>query len=127
MSASDRSLLTERDDRPVRSASTRWVAKMAPTVVERIMLHDRFWPGEGSSRILIPDAAMIHGYATPQGVYVPNAGVRIFEDTATLISPDRIERFVLPRIERAAAPFGGALFHFCGCLEMKELWHELTV
>ncbi len=286
MSASDRSLLTERDDPLVQSASTRWVAKMAPTVVERIMLHDRFWQGDGSSLILIPagdvplydtteytarfsdpfrmweseivrarsaidwptdgiptarpnlgtifvpalagqeylvrddqmpwvgmplsrkaivqsrgvglaqaevmqlaaafyqihqdsrevdviayhpdtqgvfdvahllygdaifldmmdpdaeawmdelleiclglvveatrhikrllgepDTAMIHGHATPQGVYFPNAGVRISEDTATLISPDSIERFVLPRIEKAAAPFGGAFLHFCG-------------
>ncbi len=61
-----------------------------------------------------PDEAMVHGHATPQGIYFPDAGIRISEDTATLISPQSIERFVLPMIERAAAPFGGAFFHYCG-------------
>jgi hypothetical protein len=61
-----------------------------------------------------PDAAMVHGHATPQGVYFPHAGIRISEDTATLVSPASIERFVLPMIERAAIPFGGAFLHYCG-------------
>lgn len=61
-----------------------------------------------------PDEAMVHGHATPQGVYFPDAGIRISEDTATLISPGSIERFVLPMIEKAASPFGGAFFHYCG-------------
>ena len=61
-----------------------------------------------------PDAAMVHGHATPQGVCFPDVGIRISEDTATLISPRSIERFVLPGIEKAAAPFGGAFLHYCG-------------
>lgn len=61
-----------------------------------------------------PDTAMIHGHATSQGIYFANAGIRISEDTATLISPGSIERFVLPVVERAAAAFGGAFLHFCG-------------
>ncbi len=61
-----------------------------------------------------PDGVMVHGHATPQGVYFPNAGIRISEDSATLISPRSIERFVLPTIERAASLFGGAFVHYCG-------------
>jgi hypothetical protein len=60
------------------------------------------------------DEVMMHGHATPQGVYFSNAGIRISEDTATLISPRSIERFVLPQIEKAASFFGGAFVHYCG-------------
>jgi len=58
--------------------------------------------------------SMIHGHGTPQGVWFPDAGVRMAEDTATLISADMISRFILPTISRAAAPFGSAFVHFCG-------------
>jgi hypothetical protein len=61
-----------------------------------------------------PNEVMVHGHATPQGVYFSNAGIRISEDTATLISPRSIERFVLPMIEKAASLFGGAFVHYCG-------------
>ncbi len=61
-----------------------------------------------------PDDAMIHGHATPQGVYFPDAGIRMSEDTATLVSLASIERFILPMIEKGAAPFGGAFVHYCG-------------
>ena len=61
-----------------------------------------------------PADAMIHGHATPQGVYFPQAGIRMSEDTATLVSPQCIERFIVPMIEKAAAPFGGAFIHYCG-------------
>jgi len=58
--------------------------------------------------------SMIHGHGTPQGVYFPNAGVRISEDTSILLSPSMIERFILPLIEQATEPFGGAFVHYCG-------------
>lgn len=58
--------------------------------------------------------SMIHGHATPQGVYFPHAGVRISEDTATLLSPQMIERLVMPYIERSMEPFGGGFVHLCG-------------
>jgi len=58
--------------------------------------------------------SMIHGHGTPQGLYFPNAGVRLSEDTPTLLSPDMIDEFVLPYMEKAAKPFGGAFVHFCG-------------
>jgi len=61
-----------------------------------------------------PAGEMIHGHGTPQGVYFPGAGVRISEDTATLLSPAMIERYLLPYIERAIAPFGGGFVHYCG-------------
>jgi len=58
---------------------------------------------------------MIHGHGTSQGVYFPVAGARMAEDTAILLSPRMIDRFILPTIRRAAAPFGGGAFiHFCG-------------
>lgn len=57
---------------------------------------------------------MIHGHGTPQGVYFPHAGVRISEDTPTLLSPKMLAEVVLPFIERAAGPFGGAFVHYCG-------------
>ena len=61
-----------------------------------------------------PATEMIHGHGTGQGIYFSCAGTRISEDTATLLSPTMIEEFVLPYVEKAAQPFGGAFFHFCG-------------
>ncbi len=61
-----------------------------------------------------PTGSMIHGHGTSQGVYFPTAGIRMAEDTATLLAPDMIERFVLTPIRRAASAFGGAFVHFCG-------------
>lgn len=60
------------------------------------------------------DAAMIHGHGTSQGVYFPNAGTRISEDTAILISPNMIEEMIFPYIERSSEAFGGAFAHYCG-------------
>lgn len=61
-----------------------------------------------------PAGRLIHGHGTPQGVYFPHAGVRISEDTPTLLSPQMLAAVVLPFIARAAAPFGGAFVHYCG-------------
>ena len=59
--------------------------------------------------------SMIHGHGTCVGAYFPTAGVRMSEDTPTLLSPETIERVVLPAIEKAAGPFGGGVFiHYCG-------------
>lgn len=57
---------------------------------------------------------MVHGHGTPQGLYFPNAGVRLSEDTPTLLSPAMIDEFVIPYMRKAAAPFGGAFVHYCG-------------
>lgn len=72
-----------------------------------------------ASRILkdaVGEAAdeMVHGHATGQGLFFPNAGVRISEDTATLLSPEMIEADLFPYMERSARPFGGAFVHYCG-------------
>jgi len=61
-----------------------------------------------------PAGSMIHGHGSSQGVYFPAAGTRMAEDTAILLSPAMIDRFILPTIRKAAAPFGGAFVHFCG-------------
>ena len=57
---------------------------------------------------------MIHGHGTPQGVLFPGAGVRIAEDTVTLLSPRMIESIVLPFMLRSMEEFGGGFVHFCG-------------
>ena len=46
--------------------------------------------------------------------YLERAGARSSEDTTTLIRPADIERFSLPYLARAFAPFGGGYVHFCG-------------
>jgi hypothetical protein len=61
-----------------------------------------------------PATSMIHGHGTSQGVCFPTAGTRMAEDTATLLSPAMIERLIMPTIEKAVAPFGGAFAHYCG-------------
>jgi hypothetical protein len=61
-----------------------------------------------------PDGEMTHGHSFPAGVYFPRAGVRISEDTATMISPRMVREFVLPYTERAVAPWGGCFVHYCG-------------
>ncbi|HBG26541.1 MAG: hypothetical protein A2Y10_01090 [Planctomycetes bacterium GWF2_41_51] len=58
--------------------------------------------------------SMFHGHGTQQGLYFPNAGVRLSEDTPTLLSPSMIDEFVIPYMRQAAKPFGGAFVHFCG-------------
>ena len=65
--------------------------------------------------LLAEDASsMIHGHGTSQGVLFPTAGARMAEDTAILLSPAMIDRFIVPAIRKAATPFGGAFVHFCG-------------
>jgi len=48
------------------------------------------------------------------GFYVSNSGVWSNEDTAVLLSPSQLEKFVFPYWRRAYRPFGGAVVHFCG-------------
>jgi hypothetical protein len=61
-----------------------------------------------------PATSMIHGHGTSQGIHFPFTGARLAEDTAILLSPATIERFVVPAIQQAAAAFGGVFVHFCG-------------
>lgn len=57
---------------------------------------------------------MIHGHGTEQGVYFPNVGLRISEDSPAMISPEMIDRSVIPSIEKCAEEFGGVFMHYCG-------------
>jgi hypothetical protein len=57
---------------------------------------------------------MIHGHSTEQGIYFPHSGVRISEDTATLLSPEMIEQLIIPFVKRSVEPFGGGFLHYCG-------------
>jgi hypothetical protein len=47
-------------------------------------------------------------------MYMAGGGVRLCEDTTTLISRDAIQEFVLPYIKRALKEFGGGWVHYCG-------------
>ncbi len=91
-------------------SKTRWIHELLDICLDLMLQavrHIKELLGEA-------DKAMIHGHATQQGVYFPHAGLRIAEDTTTLISPKTIERFVMPSIEGSLEPFGGAFVHFCG-------------
>lgn len=70
-----------------------------------------------------PPGEMVHGHATPQGLYFPGAGTRISEDTATLLSPAMIENRIAPVMRRSAEPFGAAFVHYCG--NHRELFEML--
>lgn len=70
-----------------------------------------------------PDGELYHGHSFPQGVYFPNAGVRISEDTATMVSPRMLDRFVVPWLVRSACTFGGCFVHYCG--KHEHLFEQL--
>jgi len=46
--------------------------------------------------------------------YMPTGGVRICEDTSTLLSPELIDEFVVPYTNRILEHFGGGWIHYCG-------------
>lgn len=48
------------------------------------------------------------------GIYLSAAGVRICEDTTTLIGRGELEEFILPYTNRAMEHFGGGFIHYCG-------------
>lgn len=48
------------------------------------------------------------------GLVMANGGVRICEDSPTLLSRGQIDEFVAPYTERALAAFGGGWIHYCG-------------
>ena len=61
-----------------------------------------------------PMTALVHGHGSSQGLFMPTVGVRVCEDTPTLLSPAMIDERLVPYIERAIEPFGGGFAHFCG-------------
>jgi hypothetical protein len=48
------------------------------------------------------------------GLYAQNMGIRICEDTSTLLRGDGIETFVTPYTARLAEAFDGGWVHYCG-------------
>ncbi len=60
------------------------------------------------------ETSMVHGHGMPIGVWFPDTGARISEDSATLVSSEMIREFCLPFIRRAAEPFGRLFIHYCG-------------
>lgn len=61
-----------------------------------------------------PEGSCYHGHALIQGIHLNNGGVRISEDTATLISPEQIDEYVIPYDKQALDRFGGGFIHYCG-------------
>jgi uroporphyrinogen-III decarboxylase len=47
-------------------------------------------------------------------LYMAKGGVRMCEDTTTLLSPKIVGKFVCPYIAKALKPFDGGWLHFCG-------------
>ena len=96
-----------------------WVAELLEVSL------DLFLRATGAMKRAIgePPGQMVHGHATPQGLYFPNAGTRISEDTATLLSPTMIQERLAPVMQRSVEPFGGAFVHYCG--NHRELYEML--
>lgn len=128
-------LARQRDDIVPYHADTQGVFDIAHLLygaevfVEMAMDEEKAWPHELIERSLElylrvsrhlkeilgeSDTEMIHGHATPQGLYFPHAGVRISEDTAILISPEMIKEFLESPITASIEPFGGGFAHYCG-------------
>ncbi|MBM4048639.1 MAG: hypothetical protein FJ279_26345 [Planctomycetes bacterium] len=57
-----------------------------------------------------PAAAGYHG----GNLYMENGGVRICEDTPTLLNATMVDEFVIPYTRRVLAAFGGGWIHYCG-------------
>lgn len=59
-------------------------------------------------------------------MYMGNGGVRVCEDSTTLLSPSLVKEFVIPYTKKALEPFGGGWIHFCGNgNHMLDLFLEL--
>jgi hypothetical protein len=61
-----------------------------------------------------PSSSMVHGHGMPVGVWFPDTGARISEDSCVLISSSMLREFCLPYIREAARPFGRLFMHYCG-------------
>ena len=58
-------------------------------------------------------------------LYSPTAGVRVCEDTTTIIGRESIEAFAMPYTLRIAEEFEGAWIHYCGrCDALRDLLCE---
>ena len=55
-----------------------------------------------------------HGNAKFRGIFMRIGGIRIAADSATLISPQHINEFVIPYDREVLQYFGGGFVHFCG-------------
>jgi hypothetical protein len=58
--------------------------------------------------------SMVHGHGMFRGVWFPDTGARISEDSCTLLSMEQIDRFCMPVIRDALRPFGRGFMHYCG-------------
>jgi len=89
---------------------TGWIDELLDICLDLMVRAARYVKeciGEEKSR-------MIHGHGTEQGVYFADVGLRISEDSPAMISPEMIDRFVMPHIERCVEEFGGVFMHYCG-------------
>lgn len=60
------------------------------------------------------ERSMVHGHGMISGVWFPDTGARISEDSCSLISDAMIAEFCMPCIRDALRPLGRGFLHFCG-------------
>jgi len=60
------------------------------------------------------DCDLIPIHCMPALWYPKEKGVAVSEDLMAVVSPETIDRFIRPNLERVADEFGGVLVHSCG-------------
>jgi len=78
-----------------------------------ICCHAIIWGVEQSLATMPGSGEMVAHY---NNVVIPRSmgGIKISEDTSTLLSPDAIDEFVVPYTSRVLEHFGGGYIHYCG-------------
>jgi len=56
----------------------------------------------------------VHSLHHSNWLYAENMGIRICEDTTSIVGPAVIDEFAMPYTRRLAQAFGGAWLHYCG-------------
>lgn len=69
---------------------------------------------EGTRRMKQAAGEPLNGGHHSGNLHMVGAGVRLCDDSGTIISPRLHEEFVLPYQQRALAAFGGGWVHWCG-------------
>lgn len=68
------------------------------------------WRKDENTTVIVEQVAHYNNLVMPRA----KGGIKISEDTSTLLSKGHIEEFVIPSIERILTHFGGGYIHYCG-------------
>jgi len=63
---------------------------------------------------VIPDSQKHIAHYNSLVIPRSKGGIKISEDTSTLLSKEHVEEFVIPYMERVLSHFGGGYVHYCG-------------